>query len=423
MFESVQISDFDILGVIKLQDVKGIEKYVTPIIENSSCGKPTMYLSRSSEYYNVKSLTELSKQREELKRHLTRDRSKRNFVILENMLNCSAKVYYKKLEEYVSDPSVLNKCYLEISRLCLIEDCKNLITILSNKGLIECTRQLILPQGPENCPKRPIEMDNKAILYIFSKYLDLGQDKDNIHVVTPGYGSVFIGPFLNVLYGYDFTNIYKSKYITETLGNGKSEDMRRIVSNDRLFGREKRVVLLDDNIGTGTTIKELKHQLESNGVECHKCGAVQYNWRNYYRVLTGEKKGIPKFDINEIDIITPFNYAGHKMYTHAIDMLNESGKNYVEYLKSKSYGTYVNDTIGSIKRGLVAATKSGVRISKFKYEGPMNSDDREGMEHPIVEPAPISEGKMKWIDGIISYAKGLTRETSMIQEELFSERA
>ena len=39
--------------------------------------------------------------REELKELLTESPSKRNFVILEYMLNCSAKVYFKKFEEYI----------------------------------------------------------------------------------------------------------------------------------------------------------------------------------------------------------------------------------------------------------------------------------------------------------------------------------
>lgn len=96
--EDLNLKDFDILGIITLNDVQGIEEYVTPVIQD---GKIQYYLSRSKEYYNVKSMTELALNREELKTKLTSEHSKRNFVILENMLNCSGKVYFKKFEQYI----------------------------------------------------------------------------------------------------------------------------------------------------------------------------------------------------------------------------------------------------------------------------------------------------------------------------------
>lgn len=101
MSEPLKLTDFDILGIIKLRDVKGIEKYVTKIQKTNVETEQTEYFSRSKEYYNVKSLSELSNEREELKKLLTREYGKRNFVILENMLNCSARSYFKKFEEYI----------------------------------------------------------------------------------------------------------------------------------------------------------------------------------------------------------------------------------------------------------------------------------------------------------------------------------
>lgn len=94
MDQILELKDFDVLGIIRLKDVKGIEKYVTPILDKN--GEVIEYLSRSKEYYNVKSMSELSMERELLKMQLTREISRRNFVILENMLNCSARVYFKK---------------------------------------------------------------------------------------------------------------------------------------------------------------------------------------------------------------------------------------------------------------------------------------------------------------------------------------
>ena len=56
MDKMIELKDFDILGIIRLKNVNGIEKYVTPILDEK--GEVTEYLSRSKEYYNVKSMTE-----------------------------------------------------------------------------------------------------------------------------------------------------------------------------------------------------------------------------------------------------------------------------------------------------------------------------------------------------------------------------
>lgn len=57
MLEKISLKDFDIIGIITLHDVEGLERYVTPVRKN---GEIVTYLSRSKEYYNVKSMTELA---------------------------------------------------------------------------------------------------------------------------------------------------------------------------------------------------------------------------------------------------------------------------------------------------------------------------------------------------------------------------
>ena len=70
--EKINFSEFDVLGMITLQDVAGLKDFVSPISE-------TEYLSRAPDYYGSKSFTELSNKREFLKRLLTNEPSKRNF--------------------------------------------------------------------------------------------------------------------------------------------------------------------------------------------------------------------------------------------------------------------------------------------------------------------------------------------------------
>ena len=361
MSEKLKLEEFDILGIIELQDVQGIEKYVTPIQEGD---RIVGYLSRSKEYYNVKTMTELAYERDELGTKLTEELTKKNFVIVENMLNCSAKVYFKKFEQYIlSGKSPKYKSQVEQARVCLNEDMKNILRILQGRGKIDCESISRLPVGIENSLKRAIEMDNKAILYIYAQVLKMNRP-ENIEVLTPGYGSLYIGPMLNAMYGCDYTHMLKSKYIEETIPGDDEEPLSAVVSSDRIFDKSKTIFLLDDNIGTGQTMNEIKDELKKNGIQNILSGAVQYNWRNYYRVSTGEKRDIERFRVEDFDFVSPFNYAGHKLYKHAIDALHSSGQEYINYLNSKSYRVKgYSDTKGAIRRAIICASSSGLTLS------------------------------------------------------------
>lgn len=365
MSEKLRLEDFDILGIITLKDINGIEKYVTELPPDKE-GDGARYLSRSKEYYNVKSMSELAIERDELGTLVTNDLSKRNFVIIENMLNCSARVYFAKFEEYIrSGKTEKARLQLEQAEKCLMEDTKNILAILEGKGDIEVDLNNRLPSGIENCALRAIEMDNKAALYVFAKALKNKKGPDEIEVVTPGYGSVYIGPFLKAMYGYNFTNIFKSKYIEEVAHLSRDEfSMKTLMSSERPYEPGKTVFLLDDNIGTGSTMNELKEKLSNEGVSKILSGAIQYNWRNYYRVATGEKEDIDRFEINDFDFVTPINYAGHKLYKRAIASLMSSGRSYDEYLKSKNYRLEHGecDLEGAMYRGIYCAGEAGVKL-------------------------------------------------------------
>ena len=366
MDEKLSILDFDIIGIIKLKDVDGIEKYVTQIGDETIPGK-TEYLSRSKEYYNVKTMSELSETREELKSKATREFTKKNFVILENMLNCSAKVYFRKFETYIESHKDENKrLEMEEAKRCLLEDTSNLIKILQGKGLITINPGLVLPGGRENSERRNIEMDNKSVIYEFSKVLNkLNISPNDYEILTPGYGSLYIGPFLKIMHGFNFNNLLKSKYIAETAGGSeKFTEIKDLVSDTNFLENDKKILILDDNIGTGETMRDIKQMLPEHKKEQCISGAIQFNWRNYYRVFIGEKKDIEKFDVSEFDIISPLNYAGHKLYEHAINELHDSGEVYIKYLNSKSYRNGIfSDIEGSIRRTLKSAQKTGLQLS------------------------------------------------------------
>ncbi len=416
MNEILKLKDFDILGIIKLKDVQGIEKYVTKLNQEHNSGEE-LYLSRSKEYYNVKTLAELSSEREELKSLLTRNFSKRNFVILENMLNCSARSYFKNFEEYVlSSQDEDFKAQMELSRRCMEEDTRNILCILSQKGIINVDSKLKLPMSSYNSPKRAIEMDNKAILYIFCKCLNLN-DISNIEqteILTPGYGSIYIGPFLKTLYGVGYTNIFKSKYIKESSENLEQESIKKLVSDKRIFEEKKKIILLDDNIGTGDTMQELKDKLLEAGINDILSGAIQYNWRNYYKISIGEKQGINRFDISKFNFITPINYAGHKLYSHAIDLLHSSGLEYERYLKSKSYNQEMcPDIEGAILRGIISAKKADLSLCRAA-DSIKNIDKKELLPKYKNKTEKMNDSSIKITNTIINELKDMLLKEAII---------
>lgn len=118
--------------------------------------------------------------------------------------------------------------------------CKNIMTILQGEGKIEINPDKVLPYGDENSEQRAIEMDNKAMLYLFAKTLKLNKSPDEIEILTPGYGATYIGPMFNVMYGYDFTNTLKSKYIDSTIGLEKEYvPIRDLISSERILQDKK----------------------------------------------------------------------------------------------------------------------------------------------------------------------------------------
>lgn len=363
--EKLELKDFDLLGIIDLQDVYGIESMVTPIMSD---GKIISYLSRSKEYYNVKNMKELSQTREKLKELLTESVSKKNFVILEYMLNCSAKVYFKKFEEYIKNGKKDKyRAELQQAEKCLIEDTTSMISVLEGKKVDKSFITNILPEGNENCERRFIEMDNKAILYLFAKGIQKLNIGNNFDVLTPGYGSVYIGPFLKIMCGYNYSNMMKSKYIDETNGT-ISHSLVDLLSNDKMLHSDVGILLLDDNIGTGSTMVDIKQKLKKIGKNNVMSGAVQYNWRNYYRVSIGEKTDIGRFEVDDYDFLTPLNYAGHKLYEHAVNALNSSGMEYIEYLNTKGYrmNDRYCDIVGDLLRGLTWAGKANLELIPLK---------------------------------------------------------
>ena len=318
--EKLYLHEFDSNGFFDLDDVTGIEDLVAPL-ENGR------YLSRNSSYYEPNTYSELAHKRRELREILTEDFSKKNFVILEYLSNSSAKVYFEELKKKIEnqDNNVLQ------AKKCLEEDCENIVRFFHNKPLLKPIYDL--PEGKDRVLDRHIEMDNKQILYLFCSNLKFDKAK---HVITPGLGSIFVGPMLKSMYGFDYTNILFSLY-------SKDEKLRNISEQkvfDELFSDDvwsttsNELLLIDDNVGSCNTMNTIRKQLKERGKTC-RFGAIKYNWNFYNQVKHGELDH-PTFDINEVDFLTILDDPGYWIMRDSIKALKEEGGDaYLQVMKQE----------------------------------------------------------------------------------------
>ena len=185
--ERLHLYEFDSNGIFDLEDATGIENLVSPL-------RNGRYLSRNSSFYEAKTYSELSDDRKKLSKLLTEDFSKRNFVILEYLANSSAKVYFEELKKKIENQ------YNQVieAQKCFEEDCANIVRFFKNEPLQNIRYDL--PDGKSKILERHIELDNKQILYMFCSNLKFNTPK---HIITPGLGSIFVGPMLKSMYGFE----------------------------------------------------------------------------------------------------------------------------------------------------------------------------------------------------------------------------
>ena len=170
------------------------------------------------------------------------------------------------------------------------------------------------------------------------------------------------------------------------------------MSSNRIFEKGKTVLLLDDNIGTGNTMAEIKNRFNRENVDKIVSGAIQYNWRNYLRISIGDKKDINRFEVNDFDFVSPLNYAGHKLYSRAINTLHSSGKEYIQYLNSKSYRQKgYSDLQGALDRGIFYARNAGLEMAEGRTVPKRTIEGTEVLKQYKEGPTEITKIRSKQI--------------------------
>lgn len=208
--------------------------------------------------------------------------------------------------------------------------------------------------------KKQVELDNKAYILNYINKLVILLEELNLNdyfVITPGYGSIYLGPFISALTDKYSSLLLYSQYkktgIDKIDNNSKFTDL--IVNSSKIDN--KQIILLDDNMGTGSTIKKIKEELIKNGYIVKLAGAYQYTF-DRLQEFTIRNRGQELFNIYEQDLLTPLNYPRHQILETAITNFKESPQDYVKYLNlfgyhsniCSDYQLMLNDTLFYYKR-------------------------------------------------------------------------
>lgn len=106
-------------------------------------------------------------------------------------------------------------------------------------------------------------------------------------------------------------------------------DQVRILRNQ--LKNNAKIVLIDDNVGTGKTLRDLKKGLEAYFSDIMTC-VIECRWEA--KILNEE---YPAFDLNEVDIITPLEYRYYKRFDEEIDYLNNNKDINKKYYENSFY--------------------------------------------------------------------------------------
>lgn len=327
----------DILGIFEITPNNSkILPYLTKIGNN--------YLSRNyREYYNFESQRDLLFRREKLiniiikeKNNLTNDEK---YVIFENILNISARIYYldclnnilsnkqsgNMYSIFVTDVINYNNFILGIDKEIKFHESKQIQLVFDEKKVLS--------------EKKQIELDNKIHIHNYVKNINytlckLGIEKYTI--ITPGFGSIYIGPFIKAMYDNESTILLYSQYKKtniEQIDNCTS--IRDLVVQEKKI-KKQNIILLDDNVGTGTTLSKIATMLKNEGYNIVLSGAYQYTF-DRLQEFSIKNRNQEVFEPSQIDLLTPVNYPRHQIIETASKKLEISGEEYINYIKKFGY--------------------------------------------------------------------------------------
>lgn len=330
----------DILGIFDMDVTdSSVISYLTEFKDR--------FLSRNyQEYYVFYSKEDLIKRREKLVNLLLKKSNlsiSEKYVILDNILNISARLYYLSI---VTSIKTQNSAVVRDIYRTFVSDITNYINFIEGldfdfnfgsfrdfDGLTSSQESMLLEK------KSQIELDNKIHLFNYLRGLNYVIDKSglkNYAFVTPGFGSLYIGPFLTAMYGSSCTNILYSQYKKTGIEEIDTRSSSELLVADPTLLNGKKIILIDDNMGTGLTLKNIRSLLDKENHHVVLSGAYQYTFDRLQEFFI-KSRDQEVFDPTSVDLLSPFNYPRHQINETAKEKLGVSGEEYVNYLRKFGY--------------------------------------------------------------------------------------
>jgi len=178
------------------------------------------------------------------------------------------------------------------------------------------------------CLREYTEMDHMDIIIqsfmVYSKYLTKVE-----LLICPLQGSCIVPAIYKALFEaftdktieYDYIRF--SNYDTQQFMSKSPEEYSEDIK--KKYGKNKKVMILDDNAGTGKTILSLKKLLE-NHFENITTGVIECRWDTKIK-----PSNYPAFNINAIDIITPLEYRHYAIFDEKIANIRSKDSLHPDY--------------------------------------------------------------------------------------------
>lgn len=329
----------DILGIFEIvPNNSKILPYLTKV--------DNKYLSRNyQKYYNFENQNDLLLRREKLINIIIKENDKlmddEKYIILENILNISSRIYYLNCLNNILSNKQINITNIYNNFVTDIINYNNFIAGIDEEIKFHEFKKnnFIFNEKKVLLEKKQIELDNKIYIYNYVKSVNYVLNKLGIEkytVVTPGFGSIYIGPFMTAMYGNESTILLYSQYKKTNIEQiDNYENIKNLIAQETKLENQN-IVLLDDNVGTGTTLSKVTSMLKNEKYNVILSGAYQYTF-DRLQEFSIKSRNQEMFEPSQIDLLTPVNYPRHQITETASKKLEISGKEYINYLKAFGY--------------------------------------------------------------------------------------
>lgn len=224
------------------------------------------------------------------------------YIILDRVLNRLGRVAHTALlESRRFYPSAIRLYEWAIGNL---ELCAHRVVALM-KGCSDCKKPISLslpspvPSSMRSLQVRTvIEMDNLPLIFWRAASLE-ELLQPNTGVISPLLGGALVPPMLAALHTKT-----KWAYVSASLYENKANREILIPGGGSL---PPKVVLIDDNIGSGETLRLIRKRLENEGISVLGIASIEMHWEKFFNVQSGIVAG-KTFSLDAIDNLSPFAY-------------------------------------------------------------------------------------------------------------------